>query len=213
VVFTNLPLLTVAFGYMCFAYVGWMFLFWIPTYLVEARGYPLGIMGILGIPLQGSAFIGLVGGGMLGDWLLRRGWSSQFVRARMGGIGLALSLPFLLAGALVPSASLCVVCLIIFYGLFTSALACYSTVAIEFNQHLAGAIFGLINTLGTFAGFLGPLTAGYMLTGSGGNWLIPFFVDTAIAAVSAMILLTVPIRPIKVEGVAPAAVPVGGIVH
>ena len=70
---------------MCFAYVGWMFLFWIPTYLVEARGYPLGIMGILGIPLQGSAFIGLVGGGMLGDWLLRRGWSSQFVRARMGG--------------------------------------------------------------------------------------------------------------------------------
>jgi MFS family permease len=106
-----------------------------------------------------------------------------------------------------------VICLIIFYGLFTSALACYSTVAIEFNQHLAGAIFGLINTLGTFAGFLGPLTAGYMLTGSGGNWLIPFFVDTAIAAVSAMILLTVPIRPIKVEGVAPAAVPVGGIVH
>ena len=212
-VFTNLPLLTVAFGYMCFAYVGWMFLFWIPTYLVEARGYPLGIMGILGIPLQGSAFIGLVGGGMLGDWLLRRGWSSQFVRSRMGGIGLALSLPFLLAGALVPSASLCVVCLIIFYGLFTSALACYSTVAIEFNQHLAGAIFGLINTLGTFAGFLGPLTAGYMLTGSGGNWLIPFFVDAAIAAVSAMILLTVPIRPIKVEGVVPAAVPVGGMVH
>ena len=213
VVFTNLPLLTVAFGYMCFAYVGWMFLFWIPTYLVEARGYPLGIMGILGIPLQGSAFIGLVGGGMFGDWLLRRGWSSQFVRSRMGGIGLALSLPFLLAGALVPSASLCVICLIIFYGLFTSALACYSTVAIEFNQHLAGAIFGLINTLGTFAGFLGPLTAGYMLAGSGGNWLIPFFVDAAIAAVSAMILLTVPVRPIKVEGISPAAVPVGGMVH
>lgn len=213
VVFTNLPLLTVAFGYTCFAYVGWMFLFWIPTYLVEARGYPLGIMGILGIPLQGSAFIGLVGGGMLGDWLLRNGWSSQFVRARMGGIGLALSIPFLLVGALVPSASLCVICLIIFYGLFTSALACYSTVAIEFNQHLAGAIFGLINTLGTFAGFLGPLTAGYMLTGSGGNWLIPFFVDAAIAAVSATILLTVPIRPIKVAGLSPTPVPVGGMVH
>jgi len=213
VVFTNLPLLTVAFGYMCFAYVGWMFLFWIPTYLVEARGYPLGVMGILGIPLQGSAFIGLVGGGILGDWLLRRGWSSQFVRARMGGIGLALSLPFLLAGALVSSASLCVVCLIIFYGLFTSALSCYSTVAIEFNQHLAGAIFGLINTLGTFAGFLGPITAGYMLTGSGGNWLIPFFVDAAVGAVSAVILLTVPVRPIKVEGVSPAAVPVEGMAH
>ena len=213
VVFTNLPLLTVAFGYMCYAYVGWMFLFWIPTYLVEARGYPLGVMGVLGIPLQGSAFIGLVGGGILGDRLLRRGWSSQFVRARMGGIGLALSIPFLLAAALVSSSTLCVACLILFYGLFHTALSCYSTVAIEFNQHLAGAIFGLINTLGTFAGFLGPITAGYMLTGSGGNWLIPFFVAAAVATASACILLTVPVRPIRVEGVTPAVVPVGGMVR
>ena len=36
--FSSLSLLTVAFGYMCFAYVGWLFLFWFPTYLVEARG-------------------------------------------------------------------------------------------------------------------------------------------------------------------------------
>jgi MFS family permease len=212
-VFTNLPILTVAFGYMCFAYVGWMFLFWIPTYLVEARGYPLGVMGVLGIPLHGSAFIGLVGGGMLGDRLLRRGWSPQFVRARMGGISLLLSLPFLLTGALVSSATVCVICFVVFYGLFTSALSCYSTVAIEFNQHLAGSIFGLINTLGTFAGFLGPLTAGYMLTGSGGNWLIPFYVDAVIATLSALILLTVPIRPIQIEGVSSVAVPVGGMAH
>ncbi|MBM4256215.1 MAG: MFS transporter [Deltaproteobacteria bacterium] len=212
-VFTNLPVLTAAFGYMCYAYVGWMFLFWIPTYLVEARGYALGVMGMLGIPLQGSAFIGLVGGGMLGDWLLRRGWSPQFVRARMGGIGLALAIPFLIAAALVPSSTVCIACLILFYGLFHSALACYSTVAIEFNQHLAGAIFGLINTLGTFAGFLGPITAGYMLTGSDGNWLIPFFVAAAVAAASSLVLLTLPVRPIQVEGVSPAVVPVGGIVH
>lgn len=214
VVFTNVPLLTVAFAYMCYAYVGWMFLFWIPTYLVEARGYALGVMGIIGIPLQGSAFIGLVGGGMLGDYLLRRGWSSQFVRARIGGIGLALAFPFLLVGALVPSATLCVICLITFYGLFTSALACFSTVAIEFNQHLAGAIFGLINTLGTFAGFLGPLTAGYMLASSDENWLVPIFVATGVGIVSATVLLTVPIRPIQIKDApSTAAVPVQGMVH
>ena len=189
-------------------------MFWIPTYLVEARGYALGVMGIIGIPLHASAFIGLVGGGMFGDYLLRRGWSSQFVRARIGGIGLALAFPFLLAGALVPSATLCVICLILFYGLFTSALACFSTVAIEFNQHLAGAIFGLINTLGTFAGFLGPLTAGYMLTGSDGNWLVPIFVATGVGIVSATVLLTVPIRPIQIKDVpSTAAVPVQGMVH
>jgi ACS family glucarate transporter-like MFS transporter len=212
-VFTNIPLLTVALGYMCFAYMGWQFLFWIPTYLVEARGFPLGVMGTAGIFLHGGGFLGLFGGGILGDYLLRHGWSPQFVRARLGGIGVMLSLPFLLAGALVSSPVLCVVCLVVFYTLFTTALSCFSTVAIEFNQHLAGAIFGLINTLGTFAGFFGPLAAGYMLEYSGGNWLLPFFVSAAIGVVCATILLTVPIRPIKVEGVSPAAIPAEGIVH
>lgn len=195
--FTSWPLLTVAFAYMCFAYIGWLFLFWFPTYLVEARGFPLSSMGTAGIFLHGGGFVGLVGGGILGDWFLRRGRSTQFVRARLGGIAIVFSLPFLLGAALVPSPLWCVVFQVIFYLLFTSALAGLSTVSIEFNPHFAGAIFGLINTLGTFAGFFGPLTAGYMLAGSGGNWLLPFYVSAAVGVVCATILLTVPIRPLK----------------
>ena len=211
--FSSLPLLIVAFGYMCFAYIGWLFLFWFPTYLVEARGLPLSSMGTAGIFLHGGGFVGLVGGGFLGDWLLRRGWSPQFVRARLGGIGVMISLPFLLAAALVPSPLLCVVFQVIFYTLFTSALSCFSTVAIEFNPHFAGAIFGLINTLGTFAGFFGPLTAGYMLTSSGGNWLLPFYVSAAVGVVCAVILLIVPVRPIKFEGLTTAAASVPLAAH
>jgi len=206
IIFTNVPLLVLSFAYMCFAYIGWLFLFWFPTYLVEARGFPLSAMGTAGIFLHGGGFVGLVGGGALGDWFLRRGWSPQFVRVRLGGITMALSLPFLLSAALVPSPLLCVVFQIIFYMLFTIALAGFATVAIEFNQQFAGAIFGLINTLGTFAGFFGPFTAGYMLAWSGGNWLIPFFVSAAVGVVCAAILFVVPVRPIKIE--APTPVPV-----
>lgn len=213
IIFTSWPLLTIAFGYMCFAYIGWLFLFWFPTYLVEARGLPLSVMGTAGIFLHGGGFIGLVGGGFLGDKLLRNGWSPQFVRARMGGISLLLSLPFLLGAALVPSPLLCVVFQVIFYTLFTSTLSGFSTVAIEFNQHLAGAIFGLINTLGTFAGFFGPLTAGYMLAGSGGNWLLPFYVSAAVGVVCAVILLTVPVRPLKLDTFATAPEPGGAVAH
>lgn len=213
VIFTSIPLLAIAFGYMCFAYIGWLFLFWFPTYLVEARGLPLSTMGTAGIFLHGGGFIGLVGGGILGDGLLRRGWSVQFVRARIGGIAVILSLPFLLGAALVPSPTLCVIFQVIFYTLFTSALSCFSTVAIEFNQHLAGAIFGLINTLGTFAGFFGPLTAGYMLTSSGGNWLLPFYVSAAVGVVCAMVLLTVPVRPLKLESFITSSRPVEVVAH
>ena len=116
---------------------------------------------------------------------------------------MALSLPFLLSAAIVPSTPACVIVLALFYFLFASALAGYTTVSLEFNPHLAGSIFGMINTLGSFAGIFGPMTAGFMLTRSGGNWLLPFFVATAVGVVCAAILFVVPIRPIKVETFAP----------
>jgi MFS family permease len=173
----------------------------------------MGVIGTAGIFLHAGGFLGLVGGGAIEDWFLRRGWSPQFARARLGGIGVTLSLPFLLGAALVSSPILCVVFQVIFYMLFTSALAGFSTVAVEFNQQLAGSIFGLINTLGTFAGFFGPLTAGYMLAGSGGNWLLPFFVATAVGVVCAAILFVVPVRPITIETIVPTPLVAGEAAH
>ncbi len=207
ILFTNWPLLVVSLSYMCFAYIGWLFLFWFPTYLVEARGFGLATMGTIGIFVHGGGFIGLVGGGVFADYLLRQGWSVEFARLRLGGIGVGLAVPCLLSAALVSSPLVCVILLVFFYALFTIALSGFSTVAIEFNPNFAGAIFGLINTLGTFAGFLGPLSAGYMLAGAGGNWLLPFFVASGVGVVCSAILFMVPIRPIVWEPVAPSSVP------
>ena len=207
ILFTNGPLLVVSLAYMCFAYIGWLFLFWFPTYLVEARGFSLATMGTIGIFVHGGGFIGLVGGGAFADYLLRQGWSVEFARLRLGGIGVGLAVPCLLSAALVSSPITCVIFLVFFYALFTIALSGFSTVAIEFNPNFAGAIFGLINTLGTFAGFLGPLSAGYMLAGEGGNWLLPFFVASGVGVVCSAILFVVPIRPIVWEPAASSSVP------
>ena len=202
VVLTHPSLLILSLSYMCFAYVGWMFLFWFPDYLVEGRGLSLSTMGLIGIAVHGAGFVGLIGGGALSDRLLRTGWSPQFARARLSGIGVALSLPFLLGAALVPSASVCVLLLLFFYFLFASAIAGYTTVALEFNPHVAGSIFGLINTLGSFAGVFGPMTAGFLLAQSG-DWMLPFVVATAIGGVCAAILFVVPIRPIVLNTLEP----------
>ena len=210
--FSSIPLFTVCLSYMCFAYIGWMFLFWFPTYLVEGRGMSLGTMGLMGVLVHGAGFIGILGGGALSDWLLRNGWNAQFARARLAGFGVGLSLPFLLGAAIVPSTTMCVLFLIVFYFFFTSAVAGYTTVSIEFNPHFAGAIFGMINCLGSFAGIFGPMTAGFMLSG-GGSWTLPFFVATGVGVICAAILLVVPIRPIVFEGFTPAEEAVGGAGH
>ena len=203
-VFANTSLLTVTLAYMCFAYVLWMFLFWFPTYLVEARGMSLGVMGTVGVFMHGAAFLGVVGAGMLSDWLLRNGWSAQFARVRFGAFGLTLALPCLVLAAQTSSPLTCAVFLVIFYGLFSMGIGVFTTVALEFNPHQSGAIFGMMNTLGTFAGVLGPWSAGQMIERSGGDWTVPLFVAAGVGAVSALILFVVRIKKIEVEDVAPA---------
>ncbi len=201
-VFSSASLLTVTLAFMCFAYVLWMFLFWFPTYLVEARGMSLGVMGTVGIFMHGASFLGVIGAGMLSDWLLRNGWNAQFARVRFGAFGLTLALPCLVLAAQTSSPLICTVFLVLFYGLFSMGIGVFTTVALEFNPHQAGAIFGMMNTLGTFAGVLGPWSAGQMIEYSGGDWTIPLFVATGVGAVSALILFVVKIRKIEIEDVA-----------
>jgi hypothetical protein len=57
------------------------------------------------------------------------------------------------------------------------------------------------------------MTAGFMLSQSGGNWTLPFFAAAAVGAVCASILFVVPIRPITVETFLPADVAARGVAH
>jgi len=197
VVFTTAPLLALALAYMCFAYVAWLMAFWFPTYLTEARGLAMADLAVAGVAVLGAAFIGLVGGGALADGFLRRGASPQFARARLAGISVLISLPFLLVTPVVESAHVSIALLMAFALLFNGGLAGFATVPVEFHRQHAGAILGALNTCAAFAAIFGPLTAGYVLDQSGGNWVLPFAVSTLVAAVSAAILLVVPVRPIE----------------
>ena len=198
-VFTTPSLLALAFAFMCWAYVIWLMVFWFPTYLSEVRGLAMSRVAIAGVAVMSAAFIGLVGGGALADSFLRRGRSPQFARARLPGICILLALPFLLATPLVESTLPSIACLVTFALFFNGGLAGFSTVSVEFNRHQAGAIYGALNTCAAFAGIFGPLTAGYLLSGSGGNWLLPFAVSTLVGTVSGAIMLVVPVRPIQLD--------------
>ena len=198
-VFTTPSLLALAFAFMCWAYVIWLMVFWFPTYLSEVRGLAMSRVAIAGVAVMSAAFIGLVGGGALADSFLRRGRSPQFARARLPGICILLALPFLLATPLVESTLPSIACLVTFALFFNGGLAGFSTVSVEFNRHQAGAIYGALNTCAAFAGIFGPLTAGYLLSGSGGNWVLPFAVSTLVGAVSGAIMLVVPVRPIQLD--------------
>jgi len=202
-IFTSGPILTLAVSTMCYSYILWTFLFWFPTYLIEARDFSLATVGVLGVVVHGMGFIGTIGGGALSDRLLRRGWSPQMARTRFSGLCVGVSAVLLICAVLVSSATLCVTLLVLFYLLFLAGMVGFLATPVEFNPHLAGAIFGTTNSLGSFAGVLGPMVAGFIVTQTD-SWVLPFAIAAGVGVVCAILLCLVPVRPIDFGTLAPA---------
>jgi len=64
---------------------------------------------------------------------------------------------------------------------------------LELNSQSVGAIAGVMNCAGNFAGIFGPLTAGFLITATG-NWALPFLVVAgfALASFAVFYFLVVP---------------------
>jgi len=190
--------------YMLYAFIAWIFILWFPTYLVEVRGFSRMAMGGIGMLPTFGSFLGMVVGGTISDWLLRRGFSARVARTRFPGICVGLAMPMLLAAVLVSSTSLSVALFVLFYFTFSLAVSGYWTMPLELAPHAVGAVGGVMNTSGNVAGVLGPTVAGFIVQQTG-SWVTLFYVAAACGLISSLIFtLFVTTDPIKIAGVASA---------
>ncbi len=63
-------------AYFCFTYTWWLFLNWLPTYLVQARGFTVIKMGFFASLPWLAALVSSNGAGWLSDVLVKRGFST-----------------------------------------------------------------------------------------------------------------------------------------
>lgn len=187
--------------YMLYAFVAWIFILWFPTYLVEGRGLSRMDMGKIGMLPTFGGFLGMITGGMVSDWLLRRGFGARVARARFPGVSVACAVPFLLIGVNASSIALTITCFTLFYFTFSLAVSGYWTMPRELAPQAVGAVGGVMNTTGNFAGLFGPTVAGFILQDSG-NWVLLFYVAAGIALTSSAIF-TFLVRPdpIHIDGI------------
>jgi MFS transporter, ACS family, hexuronate transporter len=95
--------------------VWWFYLFWLPKYLVENRGFTMVEMGMLAWLPYLTADIGSVFGGLLSGYLVKRKW--EVLRARSAGmLPFALMMPASIAVAYTSSrtTALALICLVTF---------------------------------------------------------------------------------------------------
>lgn len=189
--------------YMLYAFIAWIFILWFPTYLVEVRGFSRMAMGGVGMLPTFGSFLGMVTGGTISDWLLRRGFGARIARVRFPGVCVGLAMPLLLAAVLVPSTTLSVALFVLFYFTFSLAVSGYWTLPLELAPRAVGAVGGVMNTSGNFAGVFGPTIAGFIVQQTG-SWVTLFYVAAACGIVSSLIFtLLVSPDPIKIAGLEP----------
>jgi nitrate/nitrite transporter NarK len=92
---------------------------------------------------------------------------------------------------------------VLFYFTFSLAVSGYWTIPLELAPRAVGAVGGVMNTTGNFAGFFGPIIAGYITTQTG-SWISLFYLAAVLGVISSMIFMfLVRTEPIVIPGLEP----------
>jgi ACS family glucarate transporter-like MFS transporter len=184
-------------AYFFWAYGLAMVVAWLPTYLVNARGFTMQQMGWVGMLPVAGGLIGVLGGGVMSDWLIKRGVSKAWARKGVPAAMMACSAPFLAVAATLESPMHAVFALAVFQLLTTLGLVAFWSIPVEMNARLAGSIASIMNFGGNFGGFFSPMVAGYIVTQTN-DWSLPFYTAAAGCLLGALILGScVPVRTIE----------------
>ncbi|HZP17235.1 MAG TPA: MFS transporter [Terriglobales bacterium] len=175
--------------YFCYGFVLWVYLQWLPTYLVEARHFKTEVkLGFAAsLPLLAATLANPVGG-----WIsdrLARSWGTRKGRAAVSIFGFAVAAVALVPGVLVDSASIAMLCLIIALAGLELTVAVSWALCIDIGNYYSGSVSGIMNTFGNIGGALSAVVVGYLATLYG--WSQPFIVASALCVLAAACALRI----------------------
>jgi len=175
-------------GYLCYCWNIWIYLTWLPTYLVDARGFTLLKMGIFAsLPLLAGT-IGDTLGGWLSDKIWKKTGRGKFSRRVVAMTGLLVAAVFMIPGALTDSANMAVFFLACSLFGLEMAVGVYWAVCLDVGHEYAGTVSGMMNCIGNIGSFGSPLVFG-MIVQYTGSWVYPFVVASVLLVIAALLWL------------------------
>jgi nitrate/nitrite transporter NarK len=164
-------------GHICYSYYWYLFVTWLPDYLVESRHIPLQRAGAyVMIPfLVYTASEPL--GGWLADRLVALGYNERRSRKVIVTVGFLTSLMLLVAGRLTSDlAAVMAIGAASMVGLATGNL--YMLLASVAPEGATGTWMGILNAVGNISGIVAPLVTGLLIARTGSYY--PGFVVAVI---------------------------------
>jgi sugar phosphate permease len=172
-------------AYFTYVYCLWIFLSWLPSYLVDYRGFTLLKVGFLAsLPLL-AGVVGDTVGGLATDWLLKQTGSAKFARRAVAIVGLLGCCVCIVPAALVQDPYTAVYLLTASGFFLECTIGPAWAVPMDTGGKYSGTVSGMMNMAGNFGGALSPLVFGFLV--QYGSWQAPFIVAAGLLIIGAAI--------------------------
>jgi ACS family glucarate transporter-like MFS transporter len=175
----------VIFVYFCYGWTLWMFLSWIPQFLLHA--YDLNVKN--SAIFASLVFVGGVAGDALGgvvtDWILRRTGSLLHARRNMIIVALGCSVLCTVPILFVHSATAAAVSLAAAFFFAEMVIGPIWAIPMDIAPAFSGTASGLMNSGSAVAAILSPLVFGMVIDATG-NWTLPFVASIALMVIGVV---------------------------
>jgi ACS family D-galactonate transporter-like MFS transporter len=187
-VLTKRKLWGIYIGQFALNAVPWFFITWFPTYLVTYRHFDFLGRGLFSSLPYAGAFFGVISGGLLSDYLVRRGVSSSFARKAPVIGGMLLSTCVVGANFVDEPKWVIFFMAVSFFGNGFASIT-WVLVSLMAPKRLLGLTGGVFNFCGNLAAMIVPFVIGVIVKYGGFAPAMAFISAMALAGALSYILL------------------------
>jgi MFS family permease len=163
-----------------YLYSYYFFLFWLPTYMMRARGFTEGETKLSALPFVLGALANVTGG-YARDAAVRR-WGPKWGARVVGIAGLATASTSVFAALISMNKYMALAWLALCYGGITFQQPTVWATCVDIGKRYAGAVAGCMNTAGAVGGLVSSLIFGYLVQNTGSY-------DAVLLSMAAMLTL------------------------
>ncbi len=184
--------------YFCYGWVLWMYLAWLPTYLVEDRGFTDIRMGLAAsMPLLAATVTNALGG-WFSDKIAHRSGDLRRGRLMVSILGFTIAGIGLIPGALATDSMTALACLSGALAGLELTVAVSWAICLDIGGEFSGSVSSVMNTSGNMGGALSGVVVGYLAQWF--NWTVPLLVAAGLCLAAALIATRIDPRRSAVGG-------------
>jgi ACS family glucarate transporter-like MFS transporter len=188
--FSNRMMVGIFIAQYCINAITYFFITWFPVYLVQARGMSILKAGVVASLPAVCGFLGGILGGVISDFMLRKGSSLSAARKTPIVFGMLVSMSMI--GCNYTDIQWIVVALmaLAFFGKGVGALG-WAVMSDAAPKEITGLAGGVFNMCGNLSSITTPIVIGYIVQGTGSfnGGLVFIGANALVAAVSYLVIV------------------------